>query len=78
MLQPRGTKVSISDTTRAGWSPRERLAPKEGVGIAAVAAHRYEVKLLWQARCKTDPIEDCHRSVKSGHDRTPETRPLRV
>jgi transposase len=26
-------------------------------GIAAVAAHPYQVKLLWQARCKTDPID---------------------
>jgi transposase len=27
------------------------------VGIAAVAAHPYQVKLIWQARCKTDPID---------------------
>ena len=26
-------------------------------GIAAVAAHPYQVKLIWQARCKTDPID---------------------
>ena len=29
-------------------------------GIAAVAAHPYQVKLIWQARCKTDPI-DAHK-----------------
>ena len=28
-----------------------------GAGIAAVAAHPYQVKLIWQARCKTDPID---------------------
>jgi transposase len=27
------------------------------VGMAAVAAHPYQVKLIWQARCKTDPID---------------------
>jgi transposase len=26
-------------------------------GIAAVAAHPYQVKLIWQARAKTDPID---------------------
>ena len=26
-------------------------------GIAAVAAHPYQVKRIWQARCKTDPID---------------------
>jgi hypothetical protein len=26
-------------------------------GYAAVAAHPYQVKLIWQARCKTDPID---------------------
>jgi transposase len=26
-------------------------------GIAAVAAHPYQGKLIWQARCKTDPID---------------------
>jgi transposase len=26
-------------------------------GIAAVAAHPYQVKLIWQARCKTDSID---------------------
>jgi transposase len=26
-------------------------------GIGAVAAHPYQVKLIWQARCKTDPID---------------------
>jgi transposase len=26
-------------------------------GIAAVAAHPYQVKLIWQARCKPDPID---------------------
>jgi transposase len=26
-------------------------------GIPAVAAHPYQVKLIWQARCKTDPVD---------------------
>lgn len=26
-------------------------------GIAAVAAHTYQVNLIWQARAKTDPID---------------------
>lgn len=26
-------------------------------GLAAVAAHPYQVKLIWQARAKTDPID---------------------
>ena len=32
----------------------ERLT---AAGYAAVAAHPYQVKLIWQARCKTDPID---------------------
>jgi transposase len=33
---------------------QERLT---AAGYAAVAAHPYQVKLIWQARCKTDPID---------------------
>src|SRR5688572_25525423 len=37
-------------------------------GHAAVAAHPYQVKLIWQARCKTDPI-DARKLAELGRSR---------
>jgi transposase len=45
--------VAMEATLYWAWL-HDRLSE---AGIAAVAAHPYQVKLIWQARCKTDPID---------------------
>lgn len=45
--------VGMEATLYWAWL-HDRLS---AAGIAAVAAHPYQVKLIWQARCKTDPID---------------------
>jgi len=45
--------VAVEATRYWAWLHDQLSA----AGIAAVAAHPYQVKLIWQARCKTDPID---------------------
>lgn len=45
--------VALEATLYWAWR-YDRLT---AAGCAAVAVHRYQVKLIWQARCKTDPID---------------------
>ncbi len=50
-----GDAVTVAMEATLYWAwLHERLS---AAGIAAVAAHPYQVKLIWQARCKTDPID---------------------
>lgn len=48
-----GVTVAMEATLYWAWL-HDQLA---AAGIAAVAAHPYQVKLIWQARCKTDSID---------------------
>jgi len=45
--------VAMEATLYWAWL-HDRLSE---AGIAALAAHPYQVKLIWQARCKTDPLD---------------------
>ncbi len=50
-----GGAVTVAMEATRYWAWRhDQLS---GAGIAAVAAHPYQVKLIWQARAKTDPID---------------------
>src|SRR3989304_2285086 len=50
-----GGPVSVAMGATLYWAwLHERLSE---AGIAALAAHPYQVKLIWQARCKTDPLD---------------------
>ena len=54
-LQALGGPVTVAMEATLYWAwLHDRLSE---AGIAAVAAHAYQVKLIWQARCKTDPID---------------------
>jgi len=54
-LQELGGPVTVAMEATLYWAwLHDRLS---AAGIAAVAAHPYQVKLIWQARCKTDPID---------------------
>lgn len=50
---PGSVTVAMEATLYWAWLHDQLSA----AGIAAVAAHPYQVKLIWQARCKTDPID---------------------
>lgn len=50
---PTPVTVAMEATLYWAWL-HDRLT---AAGYAAVAAHPYQVKLIWQARCKTDPID---------------------
>ena len=50
---PGPVTVAMEATLYWAWL-HDRLT---AAGYAAVAAHPYQVKLIWQARCKTDPID---------------------
>jgi transposase len=50
---PGPVTVAMEATLYWAWL-HERLT---AAGVAAVAAHPYQVKLIWQARAKTDPID---------------------
>lgn len=54
-VQELGGPVTVAMEATLYWAwLHDRLS---AAGIAAVAAHPYQVKLIWQARCKTDPID---------------------
>jgi transposase len=54
-LQELGGPVTVAMEATLYWAwLHDRLS---AAGIAAVAAHPYQVKVIWQARCKTDPID---------------------
>ena len=54
-LQALGDAVTVAMEATLYWAwLHDQLS---AAGIAAVAAHPYQVKLIWQARCKTDPID---------------------
>ncbi len=54
-LQALGDAVTVAMEATLYWAwLHDQLS---GAGMAAVAAHPYQVKLIWQARCKTDPID---------------------
>src|SRR4030042_1005851 len=54
-LRELGGPVTVAMEATLYWAwLHDRLS---AAGIAAVAAHPYQVKLIWQARCKTDPID---------------------
>ena len=54
-LQALDDAVSVATEATLYWAwLHDQLS---AAGIAAVAAHPYQVKLIWQARCKTDPID---------------------
>ena len=54
-LQALGGPVTVAMEATLYWAwLHDQLS---AAGIAAVAAHPYQVKLIWQARCKTDPID---------------------
>jgi transposase len=54
-LQGLGDAVTVAMEATLYWAwLHDQLS---AAGIAAVAAHPYQVKLIWQARCKTDPID---------------------
>jgi len=54
-LQAVGDAVTVAMEATLYWAwLHDQLS---AAGIAAVAAHPYQVKLIWQARCKTDPID---------------------
>jgi transposase len=50
---PGPVTVAMEATLYWAWL-HDRLT---AAGHAAVAVHPYQVKLIWQARCKTDPID---------------------
>jgi transposase len=54
-LQALGDAVTVAMEATLYWAwLHDHL---QAAGIAAVAAHPYQVKLIWQARCKTDSID---------------------
>jgi transposase len=54
-LQGLGGPVTVAMEATLYWAwLHDQLS---AAGMAAVAAHPYQVKLIWQARCKTDPID---------------------
>lgn len=54
-LQGLGDAVTVAMEATLYWAwLHDHL---QAAGIAAVAAHPYQVKLIWQARCKTDSID---------------------
>jgi transposase len=54
-LQGLGGPVTVAMEATLYWAwLHDQLT---GAGIGPVAAHPYQVKLIWQARCKTDPID---------------------
>jgi transposase len=54
-LQALGSAVTVAMEATLYWAwLHDQLS---AAGMAAVAAHPYQVKLIWQARCKTDPID---------------------
>jgi transposase len=54
-LQGLGAPVTVAMEATLYWAwLHDQLS---AVGIPAVAAHPYQVKLIWQARAKTDPID---------------------
>ena len=54
-LKALGDAVTVAMEATLYWAwLHDQLS---AAGIAAVAAHPYQVKLIWQARCKTDPID---------------------
>jgi transposase len=54
-LQAVGDAVTVAMEATLYWAWLHDQV--SAAGIAAVAAHPYQVKLIWQARCKTDPID---------------------
>jgi transposase len=61
---PAPVTVAMEATLYWAWL-HDRLT---AAGHAAVAAHPYQVKLIWQARCKTDPI-DARKLAEWGRSR---------
>jgi transposase len=54
-VQALGGAVTVATEATLYWAwLHDHL---QATGIPAVAAHPYQVKLIWQARCKTDSID---------------------